>query len=137
MLMIVDTSFSKFQFSFEISNFTVGKKYCHFLWSYTLTWLFFFFRKYLSNAKFWENSGTACCSFLFLMFIYLFWERAPWGRGRERGRERIPSMLCTDRAEPDGGLKPTSCGIMTWAEIRSQMLNRLSHPDATTYCSFN
>ena len=27
-----------------------------------------------------------------------------WGRGRERGRQRILSRLCTDSTEPDVGL---------------------------------
>ena len=46
--------------------------------------------------------------------------------GRERGRERIPSRLCTDSV----GLQPTDRGITTCAEIKSQTLNRLSHPGA-------
>ena len=29
------------------------------------------------------------------------------GRGRERGRERIPSKLCVVSAESDAGLEPT------------------------------
>ena len=40
-IMMVDTGFSKFQFSLEISNIIVGQKYWHFLWSYTVTWSFF------------------------------------------------------------------------------------------------
>ena len=32
---------------------------------------------------------------------------------RERETERIPSRLCTVRAEPSGGLKPTNPEIMT------------------------
>ena len=34
-------------------------------------------------------------------------------RERERERERIPSRLHTVSTEPDAGLKPTSCKIMT------------------------
>ena len=33
--------------------------------------------------------------------------------GTERGRERIPSRLHIVSAEPDAGLKPTNCEIVT------------------------
>ena len=46
---------------------------------------------------------------------------------REGGRQRIPS---TDSAEPDVGLELTNDQIMTSAEVKSQRLNRLSHPGA-------
>ena len=49
---------------------------------------------------------------------------------RERGRERIPSRLHTVNTEPDRGLDPMSREIVTGAEIRSQTLNRRSHPGA-------
>ena len=51
--------------------------------------------------------------------MYLFiWERQrehEQGRGkkRERGRERIPSRLCTVITEPDVGLELTNREIMT------------------------
>ena len=48
-----------------------------------------------------------------------------WGRGRERGRERISSRLCAVRAEPDVGLEPTN-EIVTWTEIKTWMLNSVS-----------
>ena len=36
------------------------------------------------------------------------------GRGEEhRDGERIPSRLHTDSMEPDAGLEPTNCEIMT------------------------
>ena len=47
------------------------------------------------------------------MFIYFERERE-WVRGRERGRERIPSRLHTVSTEPDAGLEPTNREIMTW-----------------------
>ena len=47
--------------------------------------------------------------------------------GVERGRQRIPSRLHTVNTEPDAGLKLTNFEIMTWAKIKSQTLNRLSH----------
>ena len=70
------------------------------------------------------------------IFIYLFWEReregehipacAKWGRDRERRRERIPSS-CSVSAEPNVGLEPRNCEIMTCTRINSWMLNWLSH----------
>ena len=39
------------------------------------------------------------------------------GRGRDRGRPRIPSGLCADSTEPDG-LQLTNREIMTWADVR-------------------
>ena len=60
------------------------------------------------------------------MFIY-FWEReSKQRRGRERGRERIPSKFCTISSEPDSGLEFTNYEIMM---SRSLMLNRPRHPD--------
>ena len=35
------------------------------------------------------------------------------GPERERERERIPSRLLTLSTEPDEGLKPTNCKVMT------------------------
>ena len=45
------------------------------------------------------------------------------GGGAEREGEKIPSRLCAVSAEPDAGLKLTNPEIMTWAEIKSQMLD--------------
>ena len=56
-------------------------------------------------------------------FTYLFLkveERAQtheWGRGRERGRQRIPSRLHTINAEPDAGLELVNREIVTRAEV--------------------
>ena len=52
----------------------------------------------------------------FLMVIYFERERegeTKQGRGRETGRQRIPSRLSAVSAEPDGGLNPTNHGIRT------------------------
>ena len=67
---------------------------------------------------------------LFYIFasIFIFFKKGEMGRDRRRAR--ILSRLHTVRAEPDAGLEPTNCEIMTWAEIRSQLLNQLSHPGA-------
>ena len=69
--------------------------------------------------------------FFFLSLFYLFWEREnEQGRGRERGRERIPSRHRAVNAESDAGLKPTNREITAWDEIKTWMLNWLSHPGA-------
>ena len=61
---------------------------------------------------------------VFIFFAYLFilrdiyFERQhKWGRGRERGRQRIPSRLHTASIEPNMGLEPTNGEILTWAEV--------------------
>ena len=54
------------------------------------------------------------------------------GRGEtERGKERIPSRLHAVCAEPDMGLS-----LMNH-EIKSQMLNQLSHPGAPLATTLN
>ena len=37
-------------------------------------------------------------------------------RGREKGRERIPSRFCAVSAEPNVGLEPTNHKITNWAK---------------------
>ena len=58
---------------------------------------------------------TQILSFFFKIFnIYLFLQRdSKWGKGKERGRERILRGLSDVSAEPDEGLHPTNCEIMT------------------------
>ena len=54
--------------------------------------------------------------FLFLKKIFILRERVvecEWGRGRERGRERIPSWLHNIVTEPDCGLEFRDPEIMT------------------------
>ena len=75
--------------------------------------------------------------FLFLsLFIYFESERNAWAgqgqreRERERKRQRIPSRLHALSSDPDAGLYPSNHEIMTWAEIKSWSLNRLSYPGA-------
>ena len=50
------------------------------------------------------------------------------GRGRERGTETILSRLPTVSSEPDAGFELTNHELVTWAKIKSQMLNRLMPP---------
>ena len=57
--------------------------------------------------------------FTLLIYIYFFILRG-----------RIPSRLHAVSTEPYAGLEPTNCEIMTCAEIKSLMLNWLSHPDS-------
>ena len=51
------------------------------------------------------------------MFVYFEREREresmSWGRGREKGRERIPSRLHTASVEPNTWLEPMNSEIMT------------------------
>ena len=48
------------------------------------------------------------------LFIYLETESVSRGEAEtERKRERIPSILHTASTEPDAGLEPTNCEIMT------------------------
>ena len=66
--------------------------------------------------------------FLFVLFSFER-ERAWAGEGqREKGRERILSRLYTVSTEPCLGFKLMNHEIMTWAKVKSWMLNWLSHP---------
>ena len=75
--------------------------------------------------------------FNFLKFIlkFIYFERVrvsahAWAGEGQRDTERVPSRLHAASAESDLGLKLPNCEITTWAEIKSQMLNWLSHPGA-------
>ena len=60
------------------------------------------------------------------------------GQGqRETERERIPSRVLAISTEPNSGLDPRNVESMTWAEIKSLTLNRLSHPGAPVNCFLN
>ena len=66
------------------------------------------------------------------MCIFLFWESE---RARERGTERegdreSQAGSCTVSTELYVGLELMNREIMTWVEIKSRMLNQLSHPHA-------
>ena len=70
------------------------------------------------------------CGF-FLVFIYLFLRGRAKRGGTERERERRnPKKASAVSTEPDAGLDLTNCEIMTLVEIKSWMLNQLSHPGA-------
>ena len=73
---------------------------------------------------------------LFVLNVYLFilrWGVSEGGPERQRERERRTlSKLCTVSTEPDARLELTNSEIMIWAEIKSQMLNLLSHPGTPT-----
>ena len=50
----------------------------------------------------------------FMFYLYILREiEHKQGRGRQRGRERIPSRLCTVSIEPDAGLESTNREITT------------------------
>ena len=58
----------------------------------------------------------------YFLFIFREKERAceqELGRGRERGRERIPSRLCTFSVEPDVGLNPRT--VRLWPGLKSRV----------------
>ena len=62
------------------------------------------------------------------MFFYFERERVcEQGRGRARGRERIPSGPCAVSIEPDDGVEPINHEIITEPKW-SHTLNQLSHP---------
>ena len=70
---------------------------------------------------------------IFFNFKFIYFERErerAEGSGAERRRERIPSRLGTVSVEPNTGLDLTNCKIGTWAKIKSQRLNLLTHPGA-------
>ena len=52
------------------------------------------------------------------------------GEGQRGGRERIPSRLRAVSTEPKVGLDPANHEVMTWAEIKSQVVNWMSCPGA-------
>ena len=81
----------------------------------------------VTQKNFREWSICSLSSFFLVYFYYFERERASPG-GAEREGDRIPSRLCAVSAEPDGGLRLTSREIMTWAKVKSWMLNRLGHP---------
>ena len=69
--------------------------------------------------------------FYFLhLFIYFEKREREQGRGRQRGkdRENPKQVLCTVTKEPDVGLEPMNCEMMTWAKTKSLFLNKLNHP---------
>ena len=51
-------------------------------------------------------------------------------RERERERERLPSRLRAVSTETDTGFHPMTHEIMTWAKIKSKLLNWLTHQGA-------
>ena len=79
------------------------------------------------------------CVFFLFCFIYFERERERERERREREyvstkateRERIPSRLWAVTTEPDAGFNLTNQEVMTWVEIKSWTLNRLSHPGTT------
>ena len=60
-------------------------------------------------------------SSVFNVYLFILRERESTSRGREREKERILSRLCIVSREPDIGLDPMNCEIMT--EIKNRMLN--------------
>ena len=67
--------------------------------------------------------------FLKWLFSFILRERES-GREREGDRESQAGFMLSVQAEPDMGLDPMNCEIMTWAEMEGLTLNWLSHPGA-------
>ena len=60
------------------------------------------------------------------MLIYYFFERereraSAGEEQREKGRERIPSRLCAVSVEPEVGLDPMNCEIVTRIKIKGRL----------------
>ena len=71
--------------------------------------------------------------FIFLSLFILRERERKHEQGRGREGERIPSRLHAVSAEPKTGLNLTNYEIMTWAEIKNQILNWLSNPGAPNF----
>ena len=71
------------------------------------------------------------------IYLLIFRERK-WEYKQEgqRGRERESQADSPLSVEPNQGLAPTACEIMTWAKTKSQMLNQLSHSSVPTFSGF-
>ena len=63
----------------------------------------------------WHNQGHSFRTFFFLSLLIYFERKSEnkRGRGREKGKERIPSRLHAVSIEPKAGLELTNCEIMT------------------------
>ena len=87
-----------------------------------------------------QHTGIQISTYLSQLFFFFnlsIWRNTEWAHkctrtsqvGAKRRREKTPSRLHAISAELDPGLELTNCKItITWAEIKSQTLNRLSHP---------
>ena len=96
----------------------------HKLWDHDLSWSWMLNQLSPQNTP-WFTFLLIFTSiyFLFLVkIVNLFWKREreqEWGRGKEIGRERIPSRLRAVNALLDVGLKLMNSEIMTWAKCKS------------------
>ena len=70
--------------------------------------------RYIGMNKVSKNKHYQIILFFLSLFILRERERAhKWGRGRKKGRERIPSKPCAVSTEPNMGLDLTNLEIMT------------------------
>lgn len=65
----------------------------------------------------------------FLKILFILEKEHKWGRGKVRGGERIPNRPYTEHGARHR-TQSQNLEFMTQAEIKSQTLNRLSHPGA-------
>ena len=77
-----------------------------------------------------------CFVFCFFVFLFVFLREREIESKQGRDRDRIPSRLRAVSTGPDVGLEPMNHEIMTWAEMKSRMLNQLSHPGAPICLEF-
>ena len=61
------------------------------------------------------------------MYVRRYLERGGREKGRGGERERLLSRI-SSQCRAQHRARSCNAGIMTWAEIKSQVLNRLSHP---------
>ena len=69
-----------------------------------------------------------------IISLYLFWERL---REIERGLGKGQRVRISSRLYAEHGAWSQNPAIMTWAQIKSQRLNWLSHPGGTSLTSFS
>ena len=105
---------------------------CPFKWGGFYLWYLLCFLASCCAALVCYCYSTLHLYFYFFKLISLFWERErrrehQCGRGREKGRENSQQATRWHSTEPNTGLELMNCEIMTWAEIKIQTLNRMSH----------
>ena len=79
-----------------------------------------------------HDSGPFLLGFFFSVPWFSFERESMHACEQPRGRGRGGKESCAVSTEPDAGLDPMNCEIMTWAQIQTWTLNQLSHPGTLT-----